>query len=215
MFKRKAIITSALFGACLLLVIFGSNAGSLEPELITPGITQRPPEIPQLTLAEMRNIPGLRRIEIYKSSRRLCLYADDILLKEYPIGIGANPMGPKLMEGDEKTPEGEYYLCYINKNTSYHRFIGISYPNEQDAERGLQAGLLSEAEHRNIVRRIQRRQQPPWKTRLGGEIGIHGKGPGNTLGCISMRDQDVEEIYQQITVNGSVKVSIYPQDNRK
>jgi hypothetical protein len=48
------------------------------------------------------------RILVLKSARKLELLKDGVVLKTYPIALGANPVGPKRAGGDGKTPEGVY-----------------------------------------------------------------------------------------------------------
>ena len=44
-------------------------------------------------------------------------------------------------------------MCTRNSESKYHRSIGLSYPNEEDAERGLAAGLITKREYRTILAR--------------------------------------------------------------
>ena len=46
------------------------------------------------------------RIVVWKSKRQLELYAHGKVLKSYAVSLGRNPVGPKLREGDKRTPEG-------------------------------------------------------------------------------------------------------------
>jgi len=49
---------------------------------------------------------------------------------------------------------------------------------------------------------------PPQKTRLGGEIYIHGGGTGKdwTYGCAAMSDHDVKELFDAIPVGTPVRI---------
>ena len=49
---------------------------------------------------------------------------------------------------------------------------------------------------------------PPQRTRLGGEIYIHGGGTDGdwTRGCIAMADRDIEEIFEAIAVGTPVRI---------
>ena len=76
------------------------------------------------------------RIEIDKAARRLTAIEEDgTQLFSCAIALGKNPVGPKLQEGDGKTPEGEYFIC-LKKRGKYGPSLGISYPNEDDGGPG-------------------------------------------------------------------------------
>ena len=134
------------------------------------------------------------RIVISKTKRVLQLYNGPKLLKKYQMGLGTNPVDDKRKEGDGCTPEGDFYVCSRNDKSRYHLFIGISYPNAEDAERGKASKLITGIEHKNIVDDIQNKRRPPWDTKLGGEIGIHGGGADSdwTQGCVALSNEDIE-----------------------
>ena len=148
------------------------------------------------------------RIVVLKSERRLTLYAGDKMVREYPIGLGFNPEGNKVREGDGRTPEGEYYVCAKNPNSRFHLSLGLNYPNEEDAVRGLASGLIARAEYERITAASQQRRQPPWDTVLGGEIFIHGHGASRdwTLGCIALDNEAVAELYEAVPVGTAVTI---------
>ncbi len=146
------------------------------------------------------------RIVIDKYARRLFLYTGSELVKIYPISLGLDPDGDKERQGDRRTPEGKFYICNKNPKSKYYLSLGISYPNIEDAERGLRQGLITEQQYRAIVRAIKARRKPPWNTALGGAICIHGGGiPWDwTYGCIAMRNEDMEELFRVIPVGTPV-----------
>src|SRR5690242_3276808 len=69
-------------------------------------------------------------ILVLKEQRRLILFSQGKPLKDYRIALGGNPVGPKLEEGDRRTPEGQYMLDYRNDKSSFHLSFHISYPTE-------------------------------------------------------------------------------------
>lgn len=142
------------------------------------------------------------KIVVKKSERKLYLYRNDSLLKIYKIALGLNPVGPKEKRGDYKTPEGEYYICSKNDHSQFYLSLGISYPNTFNAEQGLKAGLLSNAQYQQIQTAIAHKRKPPMNTRLGGDIMIHGFGTVRdwTWGCIAMENADVKELFTIIPI---------------
>ncbi len=146
------------------------------------------------------------KITVEKHKRNLKLYDGRKLVKTYKISIGAVPIGDKEIEGDGKTPEGEFYVFTKNDKSAFFLSLGVSYPNKEDAARGLKANLITQAEHDEIVTAIDDKQMPPQKTKLGGEIYIHGGGCDAdwTQGCMALENEQMQELFEVITVGTSV-----------
>ncbi|MDP2233324.1 MAG: L,D-transpeptidase family protein [Actinomycetota bacterium] len=147
-------------------------------------------------------------VRIDKSLRMLTVFSEARPVKHYQVSLGTEPAGDKEAEGDGRTPEGEFYVCTKNSASQYHRSIGLSYPNAEDAERGLASKMISKREHRTIIEAMRHLKQPPWNTALGGEIMIHGGGTRAdwTAGCIAISDKDAEELYNALPLGTSVLI---------
>jgi murein L,D-transpeptidase YafK len=152
--------------------------------------------------------PRSLSIVVRKAERRLTLYGDGRELLGCRVGLGGAPVGHKVRRGDSRTPEGEYRICTRNPNSQFHLFLGLSYPNEADADRGLAARRISPAEHRTLVSAARDGRQPPWDTVLGGTIGIHGSGADWdwTLGCVALDDADVETLWALCPIGTPVRI---------
>lgn len=132
-------------------------------------------------------------IHVDKSERRLCLMRDDIVIRCYDVVLGGSPEGDKRMQGDQRTPEGRFTVRDKYPHREWHRFAWIDYPN-------------AESRARFNARRAS--GEIPVDARIGGEIGIHGVPAGMdmliatgvdwTLGCIAMRNDDLDEVYDII-----------------
>jgi murein L,D-transpeptidase YafK len=148
------------------------------------------------------------RIEVSKSKRELVLFSAGKVVRVYRIGLGSNPKDDKRTQGDGCTPEGEFYVCSKNPKSSYYLSVGLSYPNAEDAERGLREKLISKAQRDQIVRAIRGRSCPPWNTRLGGEVFIHGNGSTSdwTLGCVALDNENMKELFGVIPKGTPVKI---------
>ncbi len=131
----------------------------------------------------------------------------------YPIALSQNPLGHKQRRGDNRLPEGAYRVLDRSRGpfggavAAYFgpAWMRISYPNDWDAADGLARGLIDQAQHDAILRANARGSEPPKSTALGGGIGIHGWAgdwPAGdrhlTWGCISMRNQDLDRLYERI-----------------
>ena len=66
-------------------------------------------------------------------------------------------------------------------------------------------------EHKAIVEAHRKGTTPPWNTKLGGEVFVHGRGSKSdwTLGCIALDDSDIDspmtippKTYEARMVNG-------------
>jgi murein L,D-transpeptidase YafK len=137
--------------------------------------------------------PEVTRILVYKDSRRMYLMHGDAPLRAFDIDLGFAPEGDKAIEGDGKTPEGDYVIDRKNPDSAFHLSLGISYPAPHDVIAAKELG------------------KGP-----GGDIFIHGgprpgidrQGPDWTAGCIAVTDEEVEEIYAMIRTG--TPISIYP-----
>jgi murein L,D-transpeptidase YafK len=148
-----------------------------------------------------------RRLVITKHVRSLTVFDGEEEVLRIPVVTGKNP-ADKQREGDLATPEGEFYICYKNPESKYHRFLGLSYPNLEDAERGLHDKLISSSEYQQIRDAIAKKECPPWKTALGGEVGLHGPCPNVTWthGCVAMNIDQIERLYELLEIGDEVTI---------
>ncbi|NYF91728.1 L,D-transpeptidase family protein [Tunturiibacter empetritectus] len=133
------------------------------------------------------------KVLVLKSERKLLLMKGSEVLKTYTLSLGGNPVGPKIMEGDRRTPEGNYVLDRHNAHSQYHRSIHISYPNADDVARAKRYGVPT-----------------------GGELYIHGlpndfKGPAHHLGdwtegCIAVTNAEIDEIWRVVADGTPIEI---------
>ncbi len=90
------------------------------------------------------------------------------LFKTYKVCALSGSLGPKRIEGDFQVPEGFYHINEFKPNSSYHLSLGINYPNASDE-------ILSDS------------------IKPGGDIYVHGGCV--TVGCIPVKDNQIEELY--------------------
>lgn len=149
------------------------------------------------------------RIVIKKKQRLLQIFDGEKLIRKYKVVLGFAPRGDKEIEGDGKTPTGKFYVFTKNPTSKFHLSLGLSYPNAKAANRGLREKIISQAEYDAIMEAIEKREMPPQKTALGGEIYIHGGGIADdwTQGCVALDDEQMTEIYEAIPVGAEVLIS--------
>jgi murein L,D-transpeptidase YafK len=161
-------------------------------------------------LPETEPLPKIEspRIVIKKSQRKLELFDGEKLIKTYKIALGFAPVGDKEKQGDGKTPEGDFYIFTKNDKSKFYLSLGVSYPNIEDAARGLKAKLITKAENDKIVQAIKNNKMPLQNTKLGGEIYLHGGGVSEnwTRGCVALKNEEIKEIFDAISVGTRVKI---------
>jgi murein L,D-transpeptidase YafK len=147
-------------------------------------------------------------IVVHKKARTLELFDGETLVKTYTIALGSQPIGDKEVEGDGKTPEGKFYVFTKNEKSKFYLSLGLSYPDTEDANRGLAAKLITKAEHDAIADAIVNKKMPPQYTRLGGEIYIHGGGTSGdwTLGCVALKNEEIKALFDIIPVGTAVEI---------
>ena len=122
-----------------------------------------------------------------KSRRQLTAYYRGAAVRTYFVALGRNPVGDKQRIGDNRTPEGLFYIQGHNPNSRYHLSLRISYPDATHRARAARLGVEA-----------------------GGDIMIHGLpaeeaalGPAHrdfdwTNGCIAVTNQEIEELYRVV-----------------
>ena len=145
---------------------------------------------------------------VLKSKRELQLLSAGEVVRTYHVALGLDPVTSKVRQGDFATPEGVYYICRKNPQSRFDRSLAISYPGPNDAQRGLEEGLISEQERNRIIEAWALRMAPPANTALGGEICIHGKGSTYdwTDGCVALDYLDIQELYRAVPVGTPVEI---------
>jgi murein L,D-transpeptidase YafK len=134
---------------------------------------------------------------VFKQKGILIVYNNGIEQKKYRCGVGDNLIGHKQKKGDNRTPEGKYYITDRSNKSDYYKNLHISYPNETD-----------------IANAAKNKVNP------GGDIKIHGYANkfGNfidrylyyssTRGCVGVTNNDMDELFKW--VKDSAVITILP-----
>jgi murein L,D-transpeptidase YafK len=144
---------------------------------------------------------GSVSIIIDKSDYELSVYDSKGWYATYPVVFGNNTLDDKKVEGDKNTPEGNFRITGKRVHDKWDRFLAIDYPTQESWEK---------------FRKRKQRGEIPQNASIGGGIGIHGTWPKEdfvidkyknwTLGCISMKCDDVEEVYGFTPVGTKVTI---------
>ena len=127
------------------------------------------------------------KVLVLKSERKLLLLNKGNVLKSYRVSLGKRPTGPKLAEGDNRTP-GRLLLDRLAQDQQQLQPpMHISYPNARDVAKAREKGLPA-----------------------GGMIMIHGTPLDDeypewyfstldwTNGCIAMNNTDMREVWSVV-----------------
>jgi hypothetical protein len=148
------------------------------------------------------------RIEVRKRERQLLLFSNGQLVRTYHVGLGLSPVGDKERAGDRHTPEGDFYVFTKNAKSAFYLSLGVSYPNLPHAKRGLRAGLIDQTQYDQIAAATRQKKTPLQRTRLGGDIFIHGNGARTdwTWGCVALENEDIKELFDAVAVGTPVAI---------
>ena len=142
---------------------------------------------PEKRLADNAKIS---KIVINKSERKMMVYNGNDLLNTFTVSLGSSPVGDKQLRGDNKTPEGHYFVeAKLGLGVSkYHKSLRVSYPSPEQIKMG----------------------------KKGSNIMIHGLGPKYhyfgkfqrfydwTEGCIAVTDNEIDQIYKATKVGVAI-----------
>lgn len=200
MSRRKSLV---LLVAALVIVAGGSFALYLRLRALTVadavriyGVNARTRLAPHFRRAGVAYPPKRIALLAFKQERRVALWAGDAkswrFIRSYPILAASGRAGPKLRQGDYQVPEGLYRIEWLNPMSSYHLSMKVNYPNDFDRRQAALDG----------------------RTRLGGDIFIHGKNV--SIGCIALGDPAIEELFTLAADTGPqrIRVIIAPNDLR-
>ena len=135
------------------------------------------------------------QVIVVKSQRTLTLLSQGKVLRTFKVALGGTPVGAKEQEGDHKTPEGRYILDRRNPKSRFYKSIHVSYPNDQDKQRGSQRGVSA-----------------------GGDIMIHGLPNGFgwlgathrnmdwTDGCVAVTNGEMDEIWELVSDGTPIEI---------
>lgn len=139
-------------------------------------------------------------ILVSKEKNMTYVFSGEHLIFAFKSNFGMTfKTGPKIQEGDKKTPEGIYRISTKNINSKYFRSLKISYPNEYDKAFASEKGVPA-----------------------GDDIMFHGLPNGlddkNSLfgyilnkfdwtdGCIALTNENMQILFTQIKVNTPVAI---------
>ena len=171
---------------CQAAVVMTINGKPVDKEQVL-----KPPQASQRTSASKT----VDKILVIKSARRLELISDGKVIRSYRISLGKQPKGPKLQEGDKRTPEGLYWVDWRKRSDKFNLAMHINYPNISDAAKARREGVNP-----------------------GSMIMIHGTPDSEdnpeelfhtldwTDGCIAMKNYEMREVWSMVKDGTMVEI---------
>lgn len=144
---------------------------------------------------------GNKVILVDKVAHILYVYQSGKAIRSYDAEFGPNWMAHKEITGDKATPEGNYRITSKKQrgSTIYHKALLLDYPNAEDKIK------FAAKKRKGLISR---------SAGIGNLIEIHGNGGKGfdwTVGCIGLRDRDIDDLYRlvgsgtRVTIVGSIE----------
>jgi murein L,D-transpeptidase YafK len=138
-------------------------------------------------------------IIIVKSDYELKLYDKEGWYGTYPVVFGSKSLGDKMIAGDRKTPEGTFHIISKRRHEKWDKMMDIDYPTKADYAK------FNERKAKGLI---------PQNAKIGNGIAIHGTWQHDehvvdlfqnwTNGCVSLKNEDVDELYDLVPVGTKV-----------
>jgi len=146
---------------------------------------------------------------VEKAANKMTVFYQGNPVKSFLCVSGVNPQGDKQRQGDNRTPEGQFFITEKDRLNDHpylgRKWLGLSYPTPVHAQNGLENNLINSDQYNEIVGATAQKVLPPQNTALGGWIGIHGgredltkQGLNWTEGCLALQDADLEVLYSMV-----------------
>ncbi len=140
-------------------------------------------------------------IIISKKTYELKVYDDQGWYATYPCVFGSNDLRDKYMEGDKRTPEGDFKVILKKNSGKWAYELLLNYPNQESFVK------FKERKSEGVI---------PRNAKIGGGIAIHATRPQEewtvdyyqnwTDGCISLKYKEAADLYSYIPVGTPVKI---------
>ncbi|NCU06006.1 MAG: L,D-transpeptidase [Chitinophagaceae bacterium] len=141
------------------------------------------------------------KVVIDKSKYELKVYDEEGWLFTIPVVFGSSELSDKMMEGDRRTPEGNYKIIAKKIHSEWGHFLLLDYPTNSDLEK------FYARKSQGII---------PANAKPGGGIGIHATRRNEdrfidyyynwTLGCVSTKREYAKELYDLLPIGTEVSI---------
>jgi len=128
-------------------------------------------------------------IVVVKKERKMYLYRDGKVQSTFPVSLGKNPVGDKVEKGDNRTPEGTFWIHRKLCSPKYYRSLCISYPRPED---------MAEAKKRGVDPggSITIHAQPTWNA--DGHGDSYTLARNWTQGCVAVTNSAMKQLWYAV-----------------
>lgn len=140
-------------------------------------------------------------IIVDKSDYELKVYDEEGWYATYPIVFGGKDLGDKRMQGDKKTPDGQFKIVEKKIHKQWGPEMMLDYPNDESYRRFNQRKANGEI---------------PKNAKIGGGIAIHATRPQEewtvdnyynwTDGCVSVKYTEMKDLFSYIPIGTPVTI---------
>jgi murein L,D-transpeptidase YafK len=117
------------------------------------------------------------------------LYRDGKVMSTFPVSLGKNPVGHKVQKGDNRTPEGTFWIHRKLCSPKYYRSLCISYPRPEDVEEAKRRGVDPGGS-------ITIHAQPPWNA--DGHADSYTLAWNWTQGCVAVTNDAMKQLWYAV-----------------
>lgn len=144
---------------------------------------------------------GTVYIVVDKSDYELNVYDEEGWYATYPVVFGSKDLSDKMMEGDRRTPEGNFKVISSRPHTKWHHMLMLDYPNQESWAK------FKQRKANGVI---------PASAKIGGGIAIHGTWPNDNIvvddftnwtnGCVSLKNEDIDDINSFLKLGTRVRI---------
>ncbi len=173
----------------ILLVLFAGCGGNTQPKVKGKYYDIKECKKEMASANDIDEGERVDMIIVYKSKRIMHLYRDGNVIDKLPVSLGKNPKGDKVKQGDNRTPEGQYWIRRKLCSQKYYRSLCISYPNPNDIQQARSRGV-------NPGGDITVHAQPTWNA--NGNGNKHTLSKNWTEGCVAVTNKEMEKLWYAV-----------------
>jgi len=181
--KAKILLFLNLF----LLLLLTSCAKSVKPQGGVYTLDECKKEL--LDAYDYDAKESIDMIVVEKKQRKLYLYKKHRVVGSFPVSLGENPVGDKVKLGDNKTPEGTFWISRKLCSPKYYRSLCISYPRPEDVTRAHTLGV-------NPGGDITIHAQPKWNA--DGHGDKYSLAHNWTHGCVAVTNKTMNKLWYAV-----------------
>ena len=182
---RYRLSTNTIFPILLFLFVTGCSDPEFKKD--TYSLDECKEEL--LASGDYDHDRGIDRIFVSKKERKMYLYKEGKVVQSIPVSLGKNPIGHKQQKGDNRTPEGEFFIHRKLCSPKYYRSLCISYPRPSDMEQAAKRGV-------NPGGDITIHAQPKWNA--DGKRDDYTLSRNWTQGCVAVTNDVMKDLWYAV-----------------